>query len=612
MSLLSSPPEPPPAPEVVTPCSGRAPLLGGLSLLDDPTTLRRPTSRTLRDRAADIARRLVAEPPGRGDRLHADPPEGGSAGSEDRLPERGDATNPRCETCGGKATLCKPGGEALRSCSGFAPASSAMLESWEDARRESGLEVTLVCELTTAAGVVVAGGRGAPPPVTQGFGDVNHKTIKMVQKSALRSRAVLRCAGLSGAVQPRPRGSARGGPGCRRARRVRGPRRTEPARRPLRGGCGASSSTSCSAPSPRRRRPATVWPADRRRRPEMRSRKPRIGRLYALLHDAISGADVPDDQHTVVFERARDAGSPSGVATTQGRPTIAACSYRAPTTSSARGSRRPSESALQGGAAGRRGWCVSARPALAARCTERAIRCVQRRQRTRPAAMALRLHELGDAFALLFTPTGDEAARTPRACRPDRGASPEVPARDPPQIGACTDWIATCRALPSFRMRWCTRQIKIAPCIAYLLQHPGSTLLVGLRADEEQRVGLYGEYATYRYPHCARVGLAASRRAAVSARPRRHDPSPHGLRALLRSAAQRVVCALEAPPGACYARGEALAEAQAGHVPAVASAIRWPTDLAGLVPRLKRASARAAWATRRRSRSPLRCRVCAL
>jgi hypothetical protein len=49
-------------------------------------------------------------------------------------------------------------------------------------------------------------------------------------------------------------------------------------------------------------------------------------------------------------------------------------------------------------------------------------------------------------------------------------------------------------------MRWCTRQIKIEPCIAWLVQHPGTTLAVGLRADEESRLGLYGDYATYRYP----------------------------------------------------------------------------------------------------------------
>lgn len=55
-------------------------------------------------------------------------------------------------------------------------------------------------------------------------------------------------------------------------------------------------------------------------------------------------------------------------------------------------------------------------------------------------------------------------------------------------------------ALPNWRQRWCTRMIKIAPCVAFLKAHPGSSLLVGLRADEEERVGLYGDYAHYRYP----------------------------------------------------------------------------------------------------------------
>lgn len=42
--------------------------------------------------------------------------------------------------------------------------------------------------------------------------------------------------------------------------------------------------------------------------------------------------------------------------------------------------------------------------------------------------------------------------------------------------------------------------IKIEPCIAFLQARPYSTLSVGLRADETERTGLYGDYATYRYP----------------------------------------------------------------------------------------------------------------
>lgn len=55
--------------------------------------------------------------------------------------------------------------------------------------------------------------------------------------------------------------------------------------------------------------------------------------------------------------------------------------------------------------------------------------------------------------------------------------------------------------LPNFRMRWCTRILKIEPTIAYMDSLPeGSTLYVGLRADEEPRRGIYGEDMTIRFP----------------------------------------------------------------------------------------------------------------
>lgn len=56
-------------------------------------------------------------------------------------------------------------------------------------------------------------------------------------------------------------------------------------------------------------------------------------------------------------------------------------------------------------------------------------------------------------------------------------------------------------ALPNFRMRWCTRILKIEPTIAYMNSLPeGSTLYVGLRADEEMRRGIYGEDMKIRFP----------------------------------------------------------------------------------------------------------------
>jgi hypothetical protein len=55
--------------------------------------------------------------------------------------------------------------------------------------------------------------------------------------------------------------------------------------------------------------------------------------------------------------------------------------------------------------------------------------------------------------------------------------------------------------LPNFRARWCTRILKIEPTIEYMESlPPGSTLYVGLRADEEERQGIYGEDIAIDFP----------------------------------------------------------------------------------------------------------------
>lgn len=57
------------------------------------------------------------------------------------------------------------------------------------------------------------------------------------------------------------------------------------------------------------------------------------------------------------------------------------------------------------------------------------------------------------------------------------------------------------KMLPSVFARWCTRVLKIEPTIAYMDALPeGSTLYVGLRADEEARRGIYGEDMQIRFP----------------------------------------------------------------------------------------------------------------
>jgi hypothetical protein len=112
--------------------------------------------------------------------------------------------------------------------------------------------------------------------------------------------------------------------------------------------------------------------------------------------------------------------------------------------------------------------------------------------------MVLRLHELGEDFECLFTPTGDEL---PDLVLHVHRVIERVGKRlIVPENRSLDWWIRQYEALPNWRQRWCTRQIKIVPCITYLKSHPGTTLLVGLRVDEPERTGLYGDWATYRYP----------------------------------------------------------------------------------------------------------------
>lgn len=57
-------------------------------------------------------------------------------------------------------------------------------------------------------------------------------------------------------------------------------------------------------------------------------------------------------------------------------------------------------------------------------------------------------------------------------------------------------------ALPMIRQRWCTRQLKIEPTIVYLMENTPCVQYVGLRADEETRGGIYGDFpgVEQRYP----------------------------------------------------------------------------------------------------------------
>ncbi len=114
--------------------------------------------------------------------------------------------------------------------------------------------------------------------------------------------------------------------------------------------------------------------------------------------------------------------------------------------------------------------------------------------------MVLRQAELGESGELLFNVVGNEFPDLLSHVKRIAGITgwkltPTVPAH-----GGLHDRILEQATIPNARMRWCTRELKIEPTQAYLLAHPGSTLCVGLRADEEAREGIYGDVASYRYP----------------------------------------------------------------------------------------------------------------
>jgi hypothetical protein len=62
------------------------------------------------------------------------------------------------------------------------------------------------------------------------------------------------------------------------------------------------------------------------------------------------------------------------------------------------------------------------------------------------------------------------------------------------------DLIQIHNAVPNFRMRWCTRQLKIEPTIAWCVRNAPVLMHVGLRADESEREGIYGDLVTSRFP----------------------------------------------------------------------------------------------------------------
>src|SRR5262252_3197946 len=218
----------------------------------------------------------------------------GPRNAKQACPNAADAKGAGCPTCGGKATLCKPGSEKICGLLQLRPRFKRDVDSWEMLGAEAGL-VTLICELMTPAGVVVAEGRGARHR-DQDFGDVN-KCLKMAQKSA-QTDAVLRCAGLSEIftqdLEDMPAFLRDADPD---AQPFEAPRRQGEAAAPapvqgdltdqLRRSVAEAAAKKAAAPARPAPAPATPRAAGDEPPPSDALSKPRVGRLMALLHGAV-------------------------------------------------------------------------------------------------------------------------------------------------------------------------------------------------------------------------------------------------------------------------------------------------------------------------------------
>ena len=115
-------------------------------------------------------------------------------------------------------------------------------------------------------------------------------------------------------------------------------------------------------------------------------------------------------------------------------------------------------------------------------------------------AMALRMNEIepNPERVLLYTPADDELPPMRKHIAEVEKLLGRFTRPDAPTLA---ETIKQNKCLPNWRMRFCTRQVKIEPCIKWIReQSEPVTLLVGLRADEKKRKGLYDFEVTTRFP----------------------------------------------------------------------------------------------------------------
>ena len=105
-------------------------------------------------------------------------------------------------------------------------------------------------------------------------------------------------------------------------------------------------------------------------------------------------------------------------------------------------------------------------------------------------AMSLRLEEIGEHdYTYVFTPTGNELPGVDEHIARMEDLLKQEVHRVTPGYGLF-GLIDKMKAIPNWRMRFCTRMLKIVPFQHYVMQNLPLTSYVGLRADEEGRIGL--------------------------------------------------------------------------------------------------------------------------
>lgn len=117
-------------------------------------------------------------------------------------------------------------------------------------------------------------------------------------------------------------------------------------------------------------------------------------------------------------------------------------------------------------------------------------------------ALALRLQEIGDHdYEFLCTPTGDELPEMFAWWdRLERILGKPLIRVTNPKAPTLKHLIQIQNALPNHQQRWCTRLLKIEPTIAWCIKNAPVVMYVGLRADEDEREGIYGNYVQSEFP----------------------------------------------------------------------------------------------------------------